>query len=571
MGKFNRIISAVIISCFAVSNTVAFADGYGANYTEVNKSTASVRIYGKPGIGHTGERVTLLLAGTNADGGIDYGNVGYIDETAVDYSGEFLFKFYVKNMDRYNAYLRVTGSGADNITDSFVKITDIGQLYKITSTVEINNNVADVKVAVDNLFNLYDDDCTAIIASYDKNNQLCGTVSFNSRRMTKDSFVNSFRANIPADAAYCKLFIWNDFKSTTPLSGEKKIVNPSAGYSLSENFESYNINKTLTTDGDDEYTSIYSILDKSGNDTYYGGLKTNRILNGAYPGEAEKLEKADKERYDAVYGNGVYDGNAAANTMMVFDYKGDPVQGNLGGVWYGYLNFANPYVTPSMSNPLTVTDDGGNQVMNFLVRQDSEDGSVFGRYDLKGLKGKIVTISQRVNFSTDSDQTVFGINMTKGAPNVRERYTQMSYAQSIVTSPLSKNEYRMREYVYENVITDKSFYYTDSLILFKNGGIVLPVLDNYRLWNYNRGQWYTVNIYLDLRENAKIRYEIVNENAEEKIDSGYVDYPGGNKLDFSADDNYGVQYVHRADSTQSESGTAYSRVRLDDFSVTVTN
>ena len=129
----------------------------------------------------------------------------------------------------------------------------------------------------------------------------------------------------------------------------------------------------------------------------------------------------------------------------------------------------------------------------------------------------------------------------------------------------------MREYVYENVITDKSFYYTDSLILFKNGGIVLPVLDNYRLWNYNRGQWYTVNIYLDLRENAKIRYEIVNENAEEKIDSGYVDYPGGNKLDFSADDNYGVQYVHRADSTQSESGTAYSRVRLDDFSVTVTN
>ena len=146
----------------------------------------------------------------------------------------------------------------------------------------------------------------------------------------------------------------------------------------------------------------------------------------------------------------------------------------------------------------------------------------------------------------------------------------MSYT-SDITSPLSNKKYRMREYVYENVITDKSFYYTDSLISFKNGEVIIPVLNDYRLWSYNAGQWYTVNIYLDLKDNAKIRYEIINENTNEKIDSGYVGYPSGNKLDFSADDICGVQYTQRADSTESSTETQYCRVVLDDFSVTVAN
>lgn len=570
MDKINRFIFAVITFCLTFAGANVCADAYDAKYVDVGSSTASVRIYGQPGIGHIGERVTLLLAGTNADGGIDYGNIGYIDETAVDYNGEFLFKFYVEDMNRYNAYLKVAGSSADNITENFLKISDVGQMYKITSSVKISSNVADVKVAVDNLFNLYDDDCTAIIASYDKSNRLCGTAAVNSKSMKKDSFVNEFSANIPKDAAYCKLLVWNSFQSITPLTDGITIVNPSAGYSVSEDFESYNINQTYTTDGSDENTSIYSILDKSGTDTYYGGLRTNRILNGAYPGEAEELEIRDKARYDAVYGNGVYNGNAAANSMMVFDYKGEPVSGNLGGVWYGYLNFANPYVTPWMTNPLTVTDDGDNQVMNFMVRRGSADGSVLGRYDLSGLNGKSVTISQRLRFSADSDQSTFSINMTKGTPNVRERYAQMSYT-SDITSPLSNKQYRMREYVYKNVITDKSFYYTDSLLSFRNGEVIIPVLNNYHLWNYGRNQWYTVNICLDLRENAKIRYEIVNENTNEKIDSGYVGYPSGNKLDFSDDDIFGVQYTQRADSTDTTAETQYSRVVLDDFSVTVTS
>lgn len=570
MGKINRFIFAVVILCIAFAGADAYADAYDAKYVDVGSSTASVRIHGKPGIGHIGERVSLLLAGTNANGGIDYGNIGYIDETAVDYNGEFLFKFYVENMNRYNAYLKIAESSTDNINGNFIKISDVGQIYKITSSVEINSNVAEVKVAVDNLFNLYDDDCTAIVASYDKDDRLCGTVSVNSKAMKKDTFANEFSANIPKDAAYCKLLVWNSFRNLTPLTGGQTIVNPSAGYSISEDFESYNINQVYTTDGSDENTSIYSILDKSGTDTYYGGLRTNRILNGAYPGEADELKNSDKSRYDAVYGSGVYDGNAAANTMMVFDYKGEPVQGNLGGVWYGYLNFANPYVTPWMTNPLTVTDDGDNQVMNFMVRKGSADGSVLGRYDLNGLKGKNVKISQRLRFSTVGDKSTFSINMTKGTPNVRERYAQMSYT-SDITSPLSNKKYRMREYVYENVITDKSFYYTDSLISFKNGEVIIPVLNDYRLWSYNAGQWYTVNIYLDLKDNAKIRYEIINENTNEKIDSGYVGYPSGNKLDFSADDICGVQYTQRADSTESSTETQYCRVVLDDFSVTVAN
>lgn len=289
-----------------------------------------------------------------------------------------------------------------------------------------------------------------------------------------------------------------------------------------DNFESYNNKAILATTSadDDSYLRVKNILNdnstrlKDGKPPRYGDFGNGSIVNGANDGDTESLYAADtsenKDKYNAFYGSGVYNANAAANTDAVFNWKGEPVRGQLGS-WYGF-DSAPKYscnVTNQNNRNLHAIDENNtNKVMQIIQKGHWGNATVFGKYGLT-LVGDYAVLNQKISSRSNVNAKYFGINLTSGNPELKDITVQRNTG-SYNTTVDGVNA--GGQYInVPNAVTDESFANNQTIVKFADDGKIYFTTNDTYVADYEKNKWYDVKVLMDVKEN-KIALIIKDEN-----------------------------------------------------------
>ena len=279
---------------------------------------------------------------------------------------------------------------------------------------------------------------------------------------------------------------------------------------FADDFESYNNKAMISTTEGDGYLRVRNILtdnaDKfdGGEAKYYINFTGGRIVNGAKDGDTEKLYAADttenKDKYNAFYGSGVYNANAAANTASVFNWKGEPVRGQL-GTWYGYDNkpaYSSGVGNLNNTNLHVIDESAANKVMQ--IKQTTADGkaAVLGKYGLS-IVGDYAVLNQKISSKSNVKAKYFGIGLTSGNPTLSRVQVDRSggYSQTIDGVRCGN-----QHFVVENAVTDTSFANNKTVVKFKDDGKIYFTTNDTYVADYENDKWYDVKVLMNVKDNT---------------------------------------------------------------------
>ena len=279
---------------------------------------------------------------------------------------------------------------------------------------------------------------------------------------------------------------------------------------FADDFESYNNKAMISTTEGDGYLRVRNILtdnaDKfdGGEAKYYINFTGGRIVNGAKDGDTEKLYAADatenKDKYNAFYGSGVYNANAAANTASVFNWKGEPVRGQL-GTWYGYDNkpaYSSGVGNLNNTNLHVIDESTANKVMQ--IKQTTADGkaAVLGKYGLS-IVGDYAVLNQKISSKSDVKAKYFGIGLTSGNPTLSRVQVDRSGGYSQTIDGVSCGN---QHFVVENAVTDTSFANNKTVVKFKDDGKIYFTTNDTYVADYEKDKWYDVKVLMNVKDNT---------------------------------------------------------------------
>ena len=279
---------------------------------------------------------------------------------------------------------------------------------------------------------------------------------------------------------------------------------------FADDFESYNNKAMISTTEGDGYLRVRNILtdnaDKfdGGEAKYYINFTGGRIVNGAKDGDTEKLYAADatenKDKYNAFYGSGVYNANAAANTASVFNWKGEPVRGQL-GTWYGYDNkpaYSSGVGNLNNTNLHVIDESTANKVMQ--IKQTTADGkaAVLGKYGLS-IVGDYAVLNQRISSKSNVKAKYFGIGLTSGNPTLSKVQVDRSGGYSQTIDGVSCGN---QHFVVENAVTDTSFANNKTVVKFKDDGKIYFTTNDTYVADYENDKWYDVKVLMNVKDNT---------------------------------------------------------------------
>ena len=279
---------------------------------------------------------------------------------------------------------------------------------------------------------------------------------------------------------------------------------------FADDFESYNNKAMISTTEGDGYLRVRNILtdnaDKfdGGEAKYYINFTGGRIVNGAKDGDTEKLYAADttenKDKYNAFYGSGVYNANAAANTASVFNWKGEPVRGQL-GTWYGYDNkpaYSSGVGNLNNTNLHVIDESTANKVMQ--IKQTTADGkaAVLGKCGLS-IVGDYAVLNQKISSKSDVKAKYFGIGLTSGNPTLSRVQVDRSGGYSQTIDGVSCGN---QHFVVENAVTDTSFANNKTVVKFKDDGKIYFTTNDTYVADYEKDKWYDVKVLMNVKDNT---------------------------------------------------------------------
>lgn len=284
---------------------------------------------------------------------------------------------------------------------------------------------------------------------------------------------------------------------------------------FADDFESYNNKAIISTTDGEGYLRVKNILndnadkfepDKYGvvRAKYYINFTGGRIVNGAKDGDTEKLYAADttesKDKYNAFYGSGVYNANAAANTASVFNWKGEPVRGQL-GTWYGYDNkpgYSSGVGNLQNANLHVIDESDANKVMQ--IKQTTADGkaAVLGKYGLS-IVGDYAVLNQRISSKSDVKAKYFGIGLTSGNPTLSRVQVDRSGSYEQTVDGVSCGN---QHFVVENAVTDTSFANNKTVVKFKDDGKIYFTTNDTYVADYEKDKWYDVKVLMNVKDNT---------------------------------------------------------------------
>ena len=279
---------------------------------------------------------------------------------------------------------------------------------------------------------------------------------------------------------------------------------------FADDFESYNNKAMISTTEGDGYLRVRNILtdnaDKfdGGEAKYYINFTGGRIVNGAKDGDTEKLYAADttenKDKYNAFYGSGVYNANAAANTASVFNWKGEPVRGQL-GTWYGYDNkpgYSSGVGNLNNTNLHVIDESTANKVMQ--IKQTTADGkaAVLGKYGLS-IVGDYAVLNQKISSKSNVKAKYFGIGLTSGNPTLSKVQVDRSGGYSQTIDGVSCGN---QHFVVENAVTDTSFANNKTVVKFKDDGKIYFTTNDTYVADYENDKWYDVKVLMNVKDNT---------------------------------------------------------------------
>ena len=336
---------------------------------------------------------------------------------------------------------------------------------------------------------------------------------------------------------------------------------------FTEDFESYNIqskvapyqrsNKTdftgLATDTWEAEAA--KIMDMNGGKRYLN-LYADRLVSAANPDDDLEAFKAENpEQYNKIYGKGVYNGNAAAVAITIFNYKGEPVSGNLGGVWYGISKNHNSNAmlksgsivnNKSWRDLMVESESSGNQYLQFSTYGSNGKTSSFGRYDLD-LENVVSVLSQRVYIDSNID-TSFDIRLTSGQP------TKTTVTTTADDWTIGEKTYTGASWTFNDVVND--FMSKESIVTFDNTDRSLLFLGN-KVGTYTNAAWYTVDLII-YTKGGKSQVGLKVSDA-----SGNVVCTAPLTDDSFVSTATGVMYSH----IESSNSSSYANLYLDDISL----
>ena len=335
---------------------------------------------------------------------------------------------------------------------------------------------------------------------------------------------------------------------------------------FTEDFESYNIqskvapyqraNKTDFTglDGSDNWqTAMAELMDMNGGYRYLN-LYGDRLISAANPDDDLEAFKAEKpELYDKIYSKGVYNGNAAGAAITVFNYKGEPVSGNLGGVWYGIsknhdsgaMGRGGSIVNNKSWRDLMVeSENNGNQYLQFSASGSTGKTSSFGRYDLN-FSDTVSVLSQRVYMSLAKAKQ-FDIRFTSGEPT----RSDVTFKGSNIE--IGGKTYTGGSWTYKNLVSN---FETQKPVVTFDSSNKLLFLGN-EVGTYSDETWYTVKLIINTKDGkSQVGLKILDASGNVICQKPFVDD------EFVATAS-GVMYSH----VESDSNVN-ANVYLDDISL----
>ena len=333
---------------------------------------------------------------------------------------------------------------------------------------------------------------------------------------------------------------------------------------FTEDFESYNIqskvapyqrpNKTdfigLATDTWEAEAA--KIMDMNGGKRYLN-LYADRLVSAANPDDDLEAFKAENpEQYNKIYSKGVYNGNAAGAAISIFNYKGEPVSGNLGGVWYGISKNHNSNAmlrsgsivnNKSWRDLMVESENSGNQYLQFSSYGSTGYTSSFGRYDLN-IEDSVAVLSQRV-WMSETKSKQFDIRLTSGEPTI----TDVTF--KAADWEIGGKTYVGSSWTYKNLVSD---FANQKTIFTFDGSNKLLFLGN-EVGTYSDETWYTVSLIINTRGGkSQIGLKVSDDSGNVICQKQFAD-------DEFISTASGVMYSHV------ESGTSVNaNVYLDDIS-----
>lgn len=354
--------------------------------------------------------------------------------------------------------------------------------------------------------------------------------------------------------------------SVYPTSMTMTVSADSGGLTeFTEDFESYNIqskvapyqraNKTDFTglDGTDNWQSAMAELMEMNGGYRYLQLYGDRLISAANPDDDLDAFKAENpELYSKIYGKGVYNGNAAGATITIFNYKGEPVSGNLGGVWYGIsknhdsgaMGRGSSIVNNKSWRDLMVeSESNGNQYLQFSAYGSTGQTSSFGRYDLN-IEDSVAVLSQRVFMDTVKAKQ-FDIRLTSGEPT----RTDVNYKGNNIE--IGGKTYSAGSWTFKNIVSD---FESQKTIVTLDSSNKLLFLGS-EAGTYSDETWYTVSLIINTKGGkSQVGLKVSDDLGNVICQRPFVD-------DEFISTASGVMYSHV------ESGTSVNaNVYLDDIS-----
>ena len=354
--------------------------------------------------------------------------------------------------------------------------------------------------------------------------------------------------------------------SVYPTSMTMTVSADSGGLTeFTEDFESYNIqskvapyqraNKTDFTglDGTDNWQSAMAELMEMNGGYRYLQLYGDRLISAANPDDDLDAFKAENpELYSKIYGKGVYNGNAAGATITIFNYKGEPVSGNLGGVWYGIsknhdsgaMGRGGSIVNNKSWRDLMVENESnGNQYLQFSAYGSTGQTSSFGRYDLN-IEDSVAVLSQRVFMDTVKAKQ-FDIRLTSGEPT----RTDVNYKGNNIE--IGGKTYSAGSWTFKNIVSD--FESQKTIVTFDSSNKLLFL--GSEAGTYSDETWYTVSLIINTKGGkSQVGLKVSDDLGNVICQRPFVD-------DEFISTASGVMYSHV------ESGTSVNaNVYLDDIS-----
>ena len=155
------------------------------------------------------EPLTLILKD-------DSGNIGYVDQSSVDVSGEYRFKFKLSDLKKYTAYVK---AGNEDVTSSVISTEAVKMKCVAKTDSRILSDSKDIEIS-GYIDNQYDNAgvCKLITAFYSEED-LFISASVKDISYSFDGGKFSVNETMPDGASYAKSYLWSNLTNMIPLAG----------------------------------------------------------------------------------------------------------------------------------------------------------------------------------------------------------------------------------------------------------------------------------------------------------------------------------------------------------------